>query len=97
MLSTAAPIAEYQTYAAVATTIATATTYQTAAPYAPPILAVVAQGRAPAEGDMGARPIYSILCHWCLIGTMTIHIINIFLRSKTIGKNIGYIHSIIEI
>ena len=73
MLSTAAPIAEYQTYgAAVATTIATATTYETAAPYAPPLIAVVAQERAPAEGDMGARPIYGILCHWCLLGTMKI-------------------------
>ena len=26
-------------------------------------MAVVAQGRAPAKGDMGATPIYGILCH----------------------------------
>ena len=46
MLSTAAPIAEYQTYgAAVATTIATATIDETAAPCAPPLIAEVAQGR----------------------------------------------------
>ena len=29
-------------------------------------IAVVAQGRAPAKGALGARPIYGIFCHWCL-------------------------------
>ena len=52
--------------------VAPPTIYQTAAPYTSPI-AVVAQGRAPAAGDMGARPIYGILCHWCPKGTMTIN------------------------
>ena len=61
MLWTAAPIAAYSTYgAAVDITIAAATTYQTAAPYASPPIALVAQGRAPAAGDMGSRPIYGI-------------------------------------
>ena len=51
-------IAVHTTYgAAVAMVIAPATIYQAAAPYPSPI-AVVAQGRAPAKGDMGARPIY---------------------------------------
>ena len=71
-LSTAALIAAYQIYgAAVDIAVAPATTYQTAAAYSSPI-AVVAQGRAPNEGDMGARPIYSILCHWCFRSPMTI-------------------------
>ena len=38
---------------------ATATIYQAAPPYSSPI-AVVAQGRAPTKGDMGATPIYGI-------------------------------------
>ena len=56
--------------AAVAITVASAeatATTQVAAPYPLPI-AVVAQRRAPAIGDMGARPIFGIFCHWC---TMT--------------------------
>ena len=72
MLPAAAPIAAYSQYeAAVDIAIAPATEYQTAAPYTAPI-AVVAQGRAPAAGDMGARPIYGIFCHWCFKSTMTI-------------------------
>ena len=68
-LSTTALIAAYQIYgAAVDIAVAPATTYQTAAPYNSPI-AVVAQGRAPAAGDMGATPIYGISCHWCIRGT----------------------------
>ena len=71
-LSTAALLAAYPIYgAAVDIVVAPATTYQAAA-YCSPI-AVVAQGRAPDAGDMGARPIYSILCHWCLRGPMTIN------------------------
>ena len=51
--------------AAVGMLIAAAIIYQTAAPYPSPT-AVVAQGRAPAKGDMGARPIYCIFGHWLL-------------------------------
>ena len=72
LLSIAAPIAAYPRYgAAVDIAIAPAIKYQTAAPYPSPI-AVVAQGRAPAAGDMGARPIYGIFCHWCIRSTVTI-------------------------
>ena len=64
MLWKAATNAAYPTYgAAVVIVMAPATTYQTAAPYPSPI-AVVAQGRAPAKGDMGSRPIYGILWYW---------------------------------
>ena len=46
--------------------IAPATIYQTAAPEPTPI-AVVAQGRAPATGDMGARPIYDNYSYGALV------------------------------
>ena len=62
ILSKAAPNAASPIYGAavvMATTTAIAT--ELAAPYISPI-AVVAQGRAPAKGDMGARPIYGICC-----------------------------------
>ena len=36
-------------------------------------MAVVAQGRAPATGDMGARPIYGILCYRCHSGSRPIN------------------------
>ena len=34
-------------------------------------MADVAQCRAPATGDMGARPIFGIFCHWCLSSITT--------------------------
>ena len=55
-------------YSAAAISIAPAITTQAAVPSP---IAVVAQGRAPAKEDMGATPIYGILCHWCPSGTMT--------------------------
>ena len=54
---------------AVSTAAATATTTQpTTAPIQVPF-AVVAQGRAPIIGDMGARPIIGIFGNWCIICT----------------------------
>ena len=47
--------------AAPATATATTTTEPTTAPSP---FAVVAQSRAPAKGDMGARPICGIFYHW---------------------------------
>ena len=48
--------------AATATTTAQPTTAPTTAP--PSLFAVVAQGRAPVKGDMGARPIYGNYGNW---------------------------------
>ena len=56
-INAASPI--YGAAVVMATTTAIAT--ELAAPYISPIT-VVAQGRAPAKGDMGARPIYGICC-----------------------------------
>ena len=47
-------------YGAAARGIIVTVAAQTAAAYSS--MAVVAQGRAPSKGDMGARPIYGILC-----------------------------------
>ena len=58
--STASPI-----YGAVVAISIAPTTAAKPARNIPPI-AVVAQRRAPATGDIGARPILGIYFHWCL-------------------------------
>ena len=64
----AKPIYGTAVAAAIAAAPATTTTATTAAPTAAPSpFAVVAQGRAPFKGDMGARPIFGKYGNWYML------------------------------